>query len=619
MVDHPLESSLRASWLAAVLVIAATYFYFLIFAEFAFLELARHIAPTTSGLRRLMLALGAGGVVGAVAVAWQCRGVSARALLTWTLRGCALSALFAVVATTPATLWAAGFMVGLSLGALTVTLAASLRAATINRRLGLCVGAGTGMAYALSNAPFLFHATPASQTIFAAIVTGTASFLPRLMSVELKPDKSPELPRWELARWIGVLLALVWMDSAAFYIVQHSASLRAVTWQTNTSLAGNAGIHLFTAIAAGALLDRGWRHPVIAVAVIALTAACLTLNGTLPLDLPAAWFYTAGVSLYSTVLVEYPARTGRRWIAAAVFAIAGWIGSAAGIGMAQDLARIPTGLVVAALAFVILALSWRRRYATALALLLLLPAARELRGDEISLGREVYIAEGCIHCHSQYIRPRSEADVQLWGPATPLQQALSAAPPLFGTRRQGPDLSHVGNRRSPEWNRLHLIAPQTVSPGSRMPSYKYLFSGDDGRGEALVAYLASLGAGSIDERRDQAARWSPKADAVIAPERAKELYAQSCAQCHGAEGRGNGPLAPKLIVRPPDWSQSEWRHVKVDAAVEHTLCRIIKFGLPGLAMAGHEYLPDNEIVGLARFVETLHKGSGRASHATNQP
>jgi hypothetical protein len=35
------------------------------------------------------------------------------------------------------------------------------------------------------------------------------------------------------------------------------------------------------------------------------------------------------------------------------------------------------------------------------------------------------------------------------------------------------------------------------------------------------------------------------------------------------------------------------------------LARLIKFGVPGTAMAGREYLPDEDVVSLARFVAGL--------------
>jgi cytochrome c oxidase cbb3-type subunit 2 len=368
-------------------------------------------------------------------------------------------------------------------------------------------------------------------------------------------------------------------------------------------------------------LDRGGRAWIAAVSVVALAIACLILNGAIGAFLPASWFYTAGVSLYSTVLVEYPARDGRPWVAAIVFAIAGWMGSALGIGMAQDLATVPVAFVAVGVAAVAFALLWRTRAAGIAAAAIAVAAfAGDLRGDDdIAVGREVYIAEGCIHCHSQFVRPNSATDVQRWGPATPLSDALAAAPPLFGARRLGPDLSNVGNRRSAEWNRLHLIEPQAVSPGSRMPSYAHLFSAGDPRGDALVAYLVSLGADRLEDRWMQIAAWKPQVDHVVAPDRAQSLFVRLCAQCHGESGRGDGNLAPRLSLRPPDWTQTPWRHVPADAQREIVVSRIIKFGLPGLPMAGHEYLPDGEIVGLARFAQSLHTMGGGGPTAAIQP
>jgi cytochrome c oxidase cbb3-type subunit 2 len=111
--------------------------------------------------------------------------------------------------------------------------------------------------------------------------------------------------------------------------------------------------------------------------------------------------------------------------------------------------------------------------------------------DQVSFGRAVYISEGCIHCHSQFIRPVGQ-DQTLWGQQTPVERALEQSPVLIGNRRQGPDLANVGLRRVAGWNRLHLIEPSAVVPGSRMPSYRHLFTGNDPRGEALLAYLDSL-------------------------------------------------------------------------------------------------------------------------------
>ena len=142
---------------------AATYVYFLIFAEFAFLELARPATGDGERLRFVMGALGAGGVAGSV---WAARrfareGWGAR-FGAWLL-GCAAAAGAALVAPAfgVAALAAVGAGIGLALGGATVTLAAGLRAVVGARRLGMSVGLGTGTAYAFCNLPFVFEAGPA--------------------------------------------------------------------------------------------------------------------------------------------------------------------------------------------------------------------------------------------------------------------------------------------------------------------------------------------------------------------------------------------------------------------------------------------------------------------------
>lgn len=236
---------------------------------------------------------------------------------------------------------------------------------------------------------------------------------------------------------------------------------------------------------------------------------------------------------------------------------------------------------------------------------------RVIRAEESPLarGRETYIAEGCINCHSQYVRPGVPEEITRWGPTRPLAAIFAESPPLIGLRRQGPDLMNVGNRRNPEWNRLHLLEPRAVSPGSRMPSYAHLFAGDGARGEALVAYLASLGTDTLADRLAAVAAWQPDpALAPLAPAAARQLFAQLCAACHGSSGRGDGPLAPRLLRAPRARAHDRWLYLgpPAGAAPERAaLARTIKFGLPGTVMAGHEYLSDAAVISLADYVQSL--------------
>lgn len=103
----------------------------------------------------------------------------------------------------------------------------------------------------------------------------------------------------------------------------------------------------------------------------------------------------------------------------------------------------------------------------------------------VDRGRLVYAGEGCVHCHSQYIRPEGD-DRDRWGEYAVRNTAQ------VGNRRQGPDLSTIGRRAGAEYLRIHLTAPSRISPGTVMPSYAHLFSAGNPQGEELLAYLLSL-------------------------------------------------------------------------------------------------------------------------------
>jgi cytochrome c oxidase cbb3-type subunit 2 len=226
----------------------------------------------------------------------------------------------------------------------------------------------------------------------------------------------------------------------------------------------------------------------------------------------------------------------------------------------------------------------------------------------VSLGRAVYVAEGCINCHSQYVRPVA-TDAERWGPSRPLADALDQAPPQLGNRRQGPDLQNVANRRPRAWQRLHLVAPREVTPGSRMPAYAGLFAGDASRGEALLDYLDSLGSETMAARWTTAQAWTPR-DAATDPDAGRRHFLAFCAGCHGPAGRGDGRLATQLPVRPRDLVAGAWIYQPADAdptGARMALARLIKFGVPGSTMAGHEYLSDDEVLALADYVRSLRR------------
>lgn len=88
-------------------------------------------------------------------------------------------------------------------------------------------------------------------------------------------------------------------------------------------------------------------------------------------------------------------------------------------------------------------------------------------------GRDIYIREGCVGCHSQMIRP-FRAETERYGHYSVAGESVYDHPFLWGSKRTGPDLARVGGRYSDDWHRAHLFNPRNVVPESKMPSYPWL-------------------------------------------------------------------------------------------------------------------------------------------------
>ncbi|WP_227370119.1 cbb3-type cytochrome c oxidase subunit II [Halomonas sp. M20] len=230
-----------------------------------------------------------------------------------------------------------------------------------------------------------------------------------------------------------------------------------------------------------------------------------------------------------------------------------------------------------------------------------LPQAKPL-SDLEQRGLEVYIAEGCVACHTQQVRPlpmdspwgrpAAAADYALLGP---MDIWRPYSPAVLGSARTGPDLSNVGARQSSEtWQYLHLYNPRSVVKDSIMPAYPWLFepaTGVEGdapvmtvpeayapkggkvvptpQGQALVAYLLALrqipieGAGSMAKasttKNSQAGGSTKSGPGDDASAKGATLYANNCASCHQANGQGLPgtfpPLAGNAVVLAEDPSE----------------------------------------------------------------
>ena len=517
-------------------------------------------------------------------------------------------------------------LIGAGLGLLTVTLVTHLRCWTGASSPFLVVGIGTGMGYFICNIPSFFDASPEVQSLVSSILCIAAVGITMFPAPE-ETSRPKEVVPVPFIVALALFTALVWLDSAAFFIIQNTAELKAETWQGATHLWLNAILHLGAALASAWLLSRRNLSMVLLWAVGALGSACLLLRG--PESAPlASILYPIGVSLYSVALVAYPsliasaATLGERGrIAGWIYAIAGWIGSALGIGMGQDLGHVPAAFVLAAGAIALIPVAaplWHSRLREIKLTAFVLGAAWLLKFStehgrtseqlsQIDRGRQVYISEGCIHCHTQYVRPGT-TDVLMWGPSRPIAEIREDRPPLIGNRRQGPDLSQIGVRRSALWLKMHFFHPAEVSGASIMPSYGFLFR--DERGDDLVAYLESLRASNLIAHMREEETWRPSAEAwahASSTEGAR-LYARYCATCHDAGGQTRLRWQSDFQKLPTEFPNGPSFYVsgaKSQQELQLQLARIAKFGIPETDMPGHEYLPDGQISSISLWLSQI--------------
>jgi cytochrome c oxidase cbb3-type subunit I/II len=89
-------------------------------------------------------------------------------------------------------------------------------------------------------------------------------------------------------------------------------------------------------------------------------------------------------------------------------------------------------------------------------------------------GRDIYVSEGCYNCHSQMIRTLVP-EVMRYGDYSHLGESVYDHPYQWGSKRTGPDLARVGGKRSDDWHFYHMLDPRSVSEGSNMPNYPWLF------------------------------------------------------------------------------------------------------------------------------------------------
>ncbi|MCY1259671.1 cytochrome-c oxidase, cbb3-type subunit II [Pseudomonas jinjuensis] len=135
-------------------------------------------------------------------------------------------------------------------------------------------------------------------------------------------------------------------------------------------------------------------------------------------------------------------------------------------------------------------------------------------------GRDVYIREGCVGCHSQMIRP-FRAETERYGHYSVAGESVWDHPFLWGSKRTGPDLARVGGRYSDDWHRAHLYNPRNVVPESKMPAYPWLVENKlDGRDTGKkLSVMRTMGVPYTDadiQQAGDAVKGKTEMDALVA-------------------------------------------------------------------------------------------------------
>lgn len=198
-------------------------------------------------------------------------------------------------------------------------------------------------------------------------------------------------------------------------------------------------------------------------------------------------------------------------------------------------------------------------------------------------GRHVFLVNGCNNCHTQYVRESDNAMGEISQPG----DFVFDQPPLLGSERTGPDLTHIGRKRSEAWEIDHLKDPRRFSPMSIMPRFEFL---PEDELTAVASYLYALGDKVTQQRMvpspSEYARTSdPQGVRMVATsdsgsvgwstwnaaglQRGKDIYVQNCLTCHGCAGNGLGSYAGTLIVTPANYKQEPFRSMPEDQFFWH--------------------------------------------------
>jgi mono/diheme cytochrome c family protein len=126
------------------------------------------------------------------------------------------------------------------------------------------------------------------------------------------------------------------------------------------------------------------------------------------------------------------------------------------------------------------------------------------------------------------------------------------------------------------------------------------------RGGALL--LGSFCVGFAACTSPQPSTTTPSTLAAAA-NRGRGIYAAKCAECHGVDGKGDGPAAGHLKPAPRDFTAGKFKIRSTESGslpTDGDLVAAIERGLPGTSMPGWRgLLPDPEIADVAQYIKSF--------------
>ena len=171
-------------------------------------------------------------------------------------------------------------------------------------------------------------------------------------------------------------------------------------------------------------------------------------------------------------------------------------------------------------------------------------------------GRDLYIREGCVGCHSQMVRPL-RAETERYGDYSKAGEFVFDHPFLWGSKRTGPDLHRVGGKYPDSWHFVHMKEPAATSPGSIMPGYPWLYTSrlDTSHAEGKIITLRRLGVPYPEGYETQAAA---------------DLHAQAARVADGLKKSGLDAAADSEIVALIAYLQRLGTDIKTPVAAQTT-------------------------------------------------